>query len=106
MKVGILGGGQLAQLLTHSAYSLAIQTVHITATDLDDILALANTCDVLTLENENIHIALLRRLAQQMTVYPHFEALRIAQDRWLEKTFFQNAGIPTARFTPVTSLTE
>src|SRR3990167_765264 len=106
MKVGILGGGQLAQLLTHAAYSLAVQTVHITETDLDKILAIAKTCDVITLENENINVELLAALAEQITVYPHFEAIRIAQDRLFEKTCFQKAGIATTRFAAINSLAE
>lgn len=106
MKVGILGGGQLAQLLTHAAYPLAIKTVHITTSDLDEILTIAKTCDVLTIENENIDIALLTTLAEHVPVYPGIEAIRIAQDRLLEKTFFQSMNIPTTRFSEINSLAE
>ena len=104
MKVGILGGGQLAQLLTHAAYSLAIQTIHITETDPDAILHLAKDCDVLTLENENIDVNLLATLARHCTIYPDIEAIRVAQDRLFEKTLFQNLDIPTPAFAEINSL--
>ena len=106
MKVGILGGGQLAQLLTHSAYSLAIQTVHMVEPDLDNMLVYAKTCDVVTLENENINIDLLTALAQHVTIHPGIEAVRIAQDRGFEKAFFQHENIPTTHFALIASLAE
>ena len=106
MKVGILGNGQLASLLSHAAYSLAIQTVPISETNFDAILEIAKTCDVLTIENENIDTTLLTALAEHCTIYPSIEAIRIAQNRLLEKTCFQNLGIPTTHFIAIHSLTD
>lgn len=106
MKVGILGNGQLAQLLTHAAYALAVQTVHIEETEVEAIWMHAKTCDVLTLENENVDPALLEALSERCIVYPGVEAVRVAQNRLLEKTCFQNACIPTTHFIPITTFAE
>lgn len=121
MKVGILGAGQLAQLLAHSAYILGIETLCFSDTkdtpaarcsplflgDLHDekaLKAFAEQCDVITLENENIDIAILKSLQQYTRVLPEPDAIRVAQDRLFEKTLFQDQHIPTPLFAAVDSL--
>ncbi len=105
-KVGVLGNGQLAQLLTHAAYPLALQTICITATDPAEILKLVKECEVLTLENENIEIDLLNTLSQECLIYPSPETIKLSQDRLLEKSLFQSLDIPTPTFFSITSLPE
>ncbi len=106
MKVVILGQGQLAQLLTHAAYPLGIQvqTICTTESNLEKILALSHDCDAMTFENENIDTELLKRLSIERKIYPSPENIRIAQDRWLEKTFFESLNIPCVKYLPIDSL--
>lgn len=121
MKVGILGGGQLAQLLAHSAYSLGLETLcFVENTDVpaarlsalylgsfDDTEALKNfakQCDVITLENENIASDVLALLSEYKPVLPKQEIIQRIQDRWHEKVLLQTLNIPTTRFVQVDSL--
>lgn len=118
MKVGILGAGQLAQLLAHSAYPLGLQTLvlsdqaHTPATrnsqyliaDMHDPTAMeafVGQCDIITLENENVDVEILQSIATDKPLYPGIEAIACAQDRLNEKQFFQSLGIATAPFTAV-----
>src|SRR5690606_20276052 len=45
-------------------------------------------------------------LAQYVPVYPNAESLRIARDRWFEKSMFQALDIPTPAFADVLSQVE
>jgi len=60
--------------------------------------------DVVTYEFESIPLSTIEFVAERVTVFPPVEALEIAQDRLLEKSLFQELGIPTAGFAPVESL--
>ena len=123
MKIGILGAGQLAQLLAESAYQLGLKTLCFSDSadvpaarlsplflgDLKDPHALqtfAQQCDVITLENENIDIGILEFMQQYAPVFPGIEAVRVAQDRLLEKTLFQQKNIPTPLFAAIDSLAD
>jgi 5-(carboxyamino)imidazole ribonucleotide synthase len=123
MKIGILGAGQLAQLLAHHAYSLGLETLCFTNSmdvpaarfsplhlgDINDTEALrcfAKQCDVITLENENIAPETLNLLAQYKPVLPDQKAVKITQDRLFEKSFLQSLNIPTACFTAIDSLAQ
>ncbi len=81
----------------------AEQVAEVIPVDLDDASAVAGFAagvDVVTIESENIHADVL----QGLNLYPNAGAVRIAQDRLLEKRFFQACGIGTAPFAPVDSL--
>ncbi|MDF2530293.1 MAG: purK [Gammaproteobacteria bacterium] len=120
MKIGILGAGQLAQMLAHSAYQLGLETLCLT----DDSASPAGrnsplllgsleevsifqeftaNCDVITLENENIEVGMLEQLQQYRPVYPSPNAIRVAQDRLLEKQAFTDLDIPVPDFVEVDS---
>jgi 5-(carboxyamino)imidazole ribonucleotide synthase len=74
--------------------------------DYEDPLALerfAVDLQVVTYEFENVPVRCARELARRLAVYPPPEALETAQDRLLEKTFFQKLGIPTPSFAQVDS---
>ena len=110
--VGILGDGQLAQLLAHSAYSLGLKTLcfgsaqspaarmsDIFIGELSDAKALAEfsrKVDVITLENENIDLSCFKHMAP-CPILPGNLALATAQDRWLEKSMFHRLGIKTVQ---------
>ena len=59
--------------------------------------------DAVTYEFENVPVAAARFLAERVPVYPPPAALEAAQDRLVEKTFFQNLGVATPPFAPVDS---
>ena len=113
--VGIIGGGQLAQLLAMSAYQLGIKTLcfvddencpakrfsDILIANLSDENALkefAKQVDVITVENENIDITFLKKLEQFKPIFPSPNIIAIAQDRLLEKNYFKKLNIPTVNF--------
>jgi len=119
MRVGILGGGQLARMLALAAYPLGIRTLCIDpnpdacaqpvapviTAEFSDEKALSRflkEVDVVTYETENIPIDCARYVANSHHLAPSVETLRIAQDRWQEKTFFQSLQIPTPPFAAIT----
>jgi 5-(carboxyamino)imidazole ribonucleotide synthase len=118
--IGILGGGQLGRMLTLEAKRMGFRVVtleplpdsptgqiadeQIVAAydDLRAIGELGARTDVVTYEFENIPLASVLALeADRRIVHPGSNALRVTQDRILEKTFVRDCGIPTAAFAPV-----
>lgn len=115
-NIGILGAGQLGRMLALAGYPLGhrfrfldsasdspagLLADHL-ALDFADISALeqfANELDVVTYEFENVPVDAARHLENFAPVYPPPIALEKAQDRFVEKSFFQELGIPTLRFT-------
>ena len=119
MKVGILGGGQLGQMLAAAARELSVETLvldpkpdavagtvtrHLAA-DWQDPTALAElaTCDVVTYEFENVPTAAVERLVAEVPVHPAPRALEVSGDRIVEKELFRSLGIGTAPFAAVDS---
>jgi len=124
-RLGILGGGQLAQMLTQAAISLGIETVifertpdspaarltqHQIVGQWDDEAALsafAALCDVVTLENEFVDAHVLRRLETMgLRVYPAADMLAAVQDKLLQKQTMQAAGLPLPPFQAINSTDE
>jgi 5-(carboxyamino)imidazole ribonucleotide synthase len=120
MKIGIVGAGQLAQLLAHSAYQLSLETLCVTEEadapagrnsrlllgSLEEtaiIQEFVQNSDVITIENENIDVEILEQLHQFKPVYPAPNVVRVAQDRLLEKQAFVQLGIPVPDFAEVDS---
>ena len=123
MKIGILGGGQLARMIALAGYPLGLKFIvldpdanagaaglgeHLRgAYDDPELLAeLAEKADVVTYEFENVPAHVAAYLASHTTVYPPANALAVAQDRLLEKNFFKQLDIRTAPYAPVDSLEE
>lgn len=120
-RIGMLGAGQLARMLTSAATPLGIEifcqdpTKEISAknfhpclnADYDNLNAidqlLAN-CDRITFENENIPISTAEYIHQQQKLFPSPQALYYSQDRLFEKQFLQSHQIKTASFYPVDDL--
>ncbi|BBL58561.1 5-(carboxyamino)imidazole ribonucleotide synthase [Methylomonas koyamae] len=123
MKVGILGGGQLARMIALAGYPLGLKFIvldpdanagaaglseHLLgAYDDPALLAeLAEKADVVTYEFENVPAHVAEFLSSHTLVYPPAGALAVAQDRLLEKNFFRELGIGTAPFAAVDSLAD
>ena len=118
-SIGILGGGQLGRMLAMAAARLgyrvivldpdpAAPTAQVANEHLvgkwDDPAALtqlAERCDVVTYEFENVPDLAVETLGPLVEVRPGPQPLSVAQDRLVEKTFLNDAGIPTARFVAV-----
>ena len=114
--LGMLGGGQLGRMFTVAARTMGYEVIvldpdpdspagelatdHVCA-DFRDATALeylANTCDAVSTEFENVPAAALEALASRCVVRPGARAVAITQDRIHEKTFLRDNGFPTARF--------
>lgn len=112
----MLGGGQLGRMFTVAARTLGYRVIvlepdphspagqladeHITAS-YDDKAALTlfgQTCDVVTTEFENIPAATLELLAQFCPVRPSAHAVKMAQDRIVEKEFVRSCGLSPVPF--------
>src|SRR5262245_62117331 len=123
MTVGILGGGQLGQMLALAGIPWGLrfrvlEPAREAATDpvaeriageYEDYAALADFVrglDLVTYEFENVPVATTRWLAERLPVYPPPAALEVAQDRLHEKTFFARHGIPVPAFRAVETRAE
>ena len=122
--LGMLGGGQLGRFFVIAAHEMGyrvtvldpdknspagkIADVHLCAA-YDDAVALktmAETCQAITTEFENVPASTLENLAQTRTVRPSAKAVSIAQHRVLEKQFIRDAGIPVAPFVVVNAASD
>src|SRR5919202_2436121 len=117
MRVGVIGGGQLAWMMADARQALGIeliiQTPHPTdpavgiATEtifasIDDATAtaeLATRCNVITFENEFINLEALMPLAQQGACFrPRLEALAPLLDKYHKRCYLEDIGLPQPGF--------
>ena len=118
MRVGILGGGQLARMLALAGYPLGLdftvlepaadacaaalaRHLHADYADPAALETLAGESDCITYEFENVPAESVARLHRELPVYPPPHALAAARDRFLEKTLFNQLEIETAPFADV-----
>jgi 5-(carboxyamino)imidazole ribonucleotide synthase len=123
MRLGILGGGQLARMLALAAHPLGIRCIALDPAadacagavaelivarydDADALDRLAATADAVTFEFENPPAASAQRLAASVQVHPPPSALEVAQDRLSEKELFRRLGVDTPRFWRIDSQSE
>jgi 5-(carboxyamino)imidazole ribonucleotide synthase len=118
--IGIVGGGQLGRMSAIAAARLGYRA-HILTEDVDGpaaqvsagvtiggyddpaaLRAFAAAVDVITFEFENVSAAGLDLLADLRPVHPSPRILGISQDRAVEKTFLNGAGVATAPWAAVT----
>lgn len=115
--IGIAGGGQLGRMLTDAAHVLGFQVVVLDPTpnspaaqiadeqivgdfrDAEKMQELASRCNVLTYEIEAVNVDALKGLQDSgFPVHPTSETLAIIKDKFLQKQFLQQHGIPVAPF--------
>ena len=108
MKIGILGNGQLGQMLQDSILDQAELEISLYDTrnhseeSLQQFLA---DNDRISYETENIPAHIVAQLESvESKVFPGLNALKVFQNRLLEKNALRNAGIDTADFHAVNSL--
>ncbi|CAK7225405.1 hypothetical protein SBRCBS47491_005878 [Sporothrix bragantina] len=116
--IGLLGGGQLGQMLCEAAAPL---NVPVAVLDADDapakqinrnkhhvagsfkdatkIRELAANSDVLTVEIEHIDTAVLEEIAtaeKAVPVHPSWKTLRLVQNKYEQKAYLASKGLPVA----------
>lgn len=114
LKLGFLGGGQLARMSAQEAFKLGIQvavfgsaknkeplewmTPHAykgSFSNVSDLKYFINSCDVVTLENEFIDSSILEEVTHQTNtpIYPSVGTFERIESKLKEKQCFENAGI-------------
>jgi len=123
MKLGFLGGGQLARMMALAAYPLNIKcafldpakdacagplgNLFVAAYDDESALKqLGAWSDCVAFEFETVPAGVLKLIADQAPHYPSYEALLTTQDRLHEKKYFKKLGIETAPFEVVDCLSD
>ena len=119
--LGMLGGGQLGRMFTTAAQTMGYKVVvlepdvnspagiiadqHICAkyTDEDALAQLAELCDAVTTEFENIPATTLSFLEEKTVVHPSSKALSRTQNRIVEKQFIESLGISVAPYAAIRS---
>ena len=118
MKVGILGGGQLAMMMIQSSIKDNIEFVVVDPSDNppaskyvkciksefdnEEMLnRLTQECDVVTIDFENVPSSALKYLEGKIDVHPNSKAVELCQDRFKEKKLFEECGIPVTRYNKI-----
>lgn len=120
IRLGILGGGQLAQMMAQAAISLGVEIAIFEQTpdspasrltkydvvgkwhDLDKLKQFVDLCDVVTLENEFVDAGLLGQIAEWgVSVYPTAETLTQVQDKLTQKQTMLQNDVAMPPFAPV-----
>ena len=123
MRIGILGGGQLAMMMIQmsakhnidfivvdpsdnppaSKYAQCIKSDYNNKDSLDHLIS---ECDIVTIDFENVPSEALKYLENKISVYPSSYAVEICQDRLKEKKIFNEHNIPTTEFHTVNSISD
>ena len=121
LRVGIVGGGQLARMMAEAAPRIGVSITVLDPTpaapasefaaqivaDYDDAEALrqlAAASDVVTLDIEAVSATSLSALeAAKVTVAPSSTVLGVIQDKLLQKQFLAAAGLPVGEFADIDS---
>lgn len=120
MKIGIIGAGQLGQMLGFAARDLGAKCRFVDPSDsppaadcgeviqrpfddADALAELAATCDVITYEFENVPVEALHKIEGKVPVFPPAAALRHSQDRLDEKRLFDLLDIPLPGYRTIDS---
>jgi len=116
--VGVIGGGQLARMMIPAAINLGIElrvfaeaedsSARIAAstvgdyTDSDQVLAFAQSVDVVTFDHEHVPLENLARMVSDgIAVFPPPEALALTQDKTVMRAELARLDIPQPRWTAV-----
>jgi 5-(carboxyamino)imidazole ribonucleotide synthase len=123
MKAGILGGGQLGRMLLQAAINYPVETyvlendpqcpsahlchhfVQGDIKDFDTVYNFGKKLDVLTIEIEAVNTDALEQLeAEGVKVYPSPSAIKIINNKILQKEFYYSNGIPSPEFVTTDSI--
>ncbi|MBD2568999.1 5-(carboxyamino)imidazole ribonucleotide synthase [Anabaena lutea] len=117
IKLGIIGGGQLAWMMGDAAQKLGVKLIVQTPNQddpavsiaqktvfaaVDDAAAteiLASQCDVITFENEFVNLDALSLLEKQGVCFrPRLAALSPLLDKYHQRCYLQDLGLPVPEF--------
>ena len=127
MKLGILGGGQLAYMLSENInqhflnnldsiyiysdkYDIPCnqlkdeKKINIIYGDytLENLVDFSNKCDIITYEFENIDINILKQI--QKPIYPDIKYLEIIQDKFIQKEFLRENNLNVGDYSVINSV--
>ncbi|HJU13853.1 MAG TPA: 5-(carboxyamino)imidazole ribonucleotide synthase [Candidatus Nitrosotalea sp.] len=123
--LGIIGGGQLGMMLTEAARDLpehiskvvvldptkdcpaaraGAEQIVADFKDKNAIVELSLKSDIITYEIESGNSEVLESLKAPVSVNPSPATLRIIQDKFTQKTFLRENGIPVPDFLPIESM--
>lgn len=111
IRVGVIGGGQLARMMVPPAMHLGLRVSVLAETDgssaaraadmvgdyrdPETVYAFAETVDVVTFDHEHVPQPILRELeARGVAVHPQPDALQYAQDKILMREKLAELGVP------------
>ncbi len=122
LRLGILGGGQLGQMLIQEAINFNTKIYILdpdpdcscknlcdeftlgSLTDYKTVYDFGKNADVLTIEIEKVNIEALQKLEDEgVQVFPQPRVIRLIQDKGLQKEFFKQNNIPTSPFRLIAS---
>ncbi len=120
MKIGILGGGQLGQMMIYSSQKLPNIEIFIldplgekspaglfcrqnsitgSFKNKDDVIKLVKHVDILTIENEHVNVEILKDLEKQgFNIQPQPQVVEIIQDKLKQKKYMLQHHIPLVSF--------
>jgi 5-(carboxyamino)imidazole ribonucleotide synthase len=120
-KLGVLGGGQLGRMLIQSGLDWNInfsildpdasapcsqiaEFTHGKLTDYQTVMNFGQSCDLITIEIENVNVSALKALEKAgKKVFPQPHIIELIQDKRTQKQFYKEHNIPTADFILVES---
>ncbi len=111
IRVGVIGGGQLARMMIPPAVHLGLDlrvlaetegmSAALAATMIGDgratqpVLDFAATVDVVTFDHEHVPLAVMQAMVDAgVRVHPHPQALRVAQDKRVMRQELDRLGVP------------
>ena len=116
IQVGVLGGGQLGRMLLQAGLDFNISFKVLdpspdapcanmgpfsvgSLTDFDTVMEFGKSCDLLTIEIENVNTQALKELVKQgKQVYPQPEIIEMIQDKRKQKSFYKTHNLPCSDF--------
>jgi 5-(carboxyamino)imidazole ribonucleotide synthase len=120
IKTGIIGGGQLGAMLVRSAIDFGLDVsvldgdanapcARYTSSffvgepmDYDAVMAFGGGMHIITIEKEAVNTRALRALRKQgVLIFPDPETIEIIQNKYIQKQFLQNCGVPVVPCVPV-----
>ncbi|MFM7408388.1 MAG: 5-(carboxyamino)imidazole ribonucleotide synthase [Cuspidothrix sp.] len=117
IKLGIIGGGQLAWMMADAANKLGVKLIVQTPSQNDPAVSiaqdsifapindaaateiLAKKCDLITFENEFVNLAALSLLEKEGVCFrPPLSALVPILDKYEQRCYFHDLGLPIPKF--------
>lgn len=123
IRIGVIGGGQLARMMVPPAINLGMRISVLAETegssadraadrvgdyrDPETVYSFAKTVDVVTFDHEHVPPAILRELeARGVSVHPRPDALQFAQDKILMREKLTELGVPVPDWAAVSNAQE